>query len=367
VIDLFIEGYADGLLVDYVNSLKGLSKKLFFSNYHKNVPLISNPMNENFNFRSSSILFTEEDGILENETLPLELARGCIFKCKFCAYPLRGKTKDDISFLKHENNVFDELVYNYEKFKTTNYIFVDDTFNDSITKLELLHRLFEKLPFKINFAAYIRPDLLNAYPETIDMLKEMGIKGAFFGVESLHDNARKSILKGFSTDRLLNIIDTVNKKWNDVAITSSFIYGLPGDTPETIKSWTNDIIFNSKLFDRHDLIFQSLYILGKSATYKSDFDEDMEKYNYRLVEGKRGWVNDVTSFSEMFEYAKESNLRSKDLPRPFSSFHCVSLLGYGLSMEQILNLDSHNEKDIEFVENLTIQKYSEYAELIRKR
>lgn len=367
VIDLFIEGYADELLVSYVNSLRGLSKKLFFNNFHNNVPLISNPMNENFNFRNSNITFEEEDAILPGETLPLELARGCVFKCKFCAYPLRGKTKDDVNFLKDENNVYDELMTNYEKFRTTNYIFVDDTFNDSITKLESLHKVFDRLPFKINFAAYIRPDLLNAYPESIDMLFDMGIRGAFFGIETLNDDARKTILKGFSSEKLLRILEQVNSKWKNVSITSSFIYGLPGDTPESIRDWTDNIIYGSDIFNKHDLIFQALYILGKSATYKSDFDEDMEKYNYKIVPGKKSWVNDVTDFTEMFAMAKEANLKTKNVPRPFSSFHSVTLLGYGLPIEKILSLDSHNPVDIDFVEKLTISQYNHYADLVKKK
>lgn len=364
VIDLIIEGYADDILVNYVKSLKGQSKRLFFDNYHQNVPFLSNPYGSNFVFRNSTIRYQKDDCIMHGETLPLELSRGCIFKCRFCSYPMRGKPKNDTSFLKDENIVYDELLENYERFGTTSYIFVDDTFNDSVPKMESLYNVFNKLPFKLNFGAYIRPDLLDAYPETIDMLYEMGIRGAFFGIESLHDSARKIILKGFNSQKLLQTIEVINKKWQNVAITSSFIYGLPNDTLATMNQWT-DTIFNSGLFDNHDLIFQPLYLLGKSSTYASDFDMDMEKFNYRYKEGYRSWVNDYTSFQEVFEMSKVSNSKATESKRPFSSFHCVTLLGYGLSMDEILSLNGHSKQDIEKIENMTIEKYNDYLELLR--
>ena len=40
--------------------------------------------------------FEKNDFILPGESLPLELSRGCIFKCRFCQYPNIGKDKDDL-------------------------------------------------------------------------------------------------------------------------------------------------------------------------------------------------------------------------------------------------------------------------------
>jgi radical SAM superfamily enzyme YgiQ (UPF0313 family) len=32
------------------------------------------------------------------KVLPIEIARGCIFKCKFCSYPLNGKQNLDFRY-----------------------------------------------------------------------------------------------------------------------------------------------------------------------------------------------------------------------------------------------------------------------------
>ena len=61
--------------------------------------------------------WNKNDCIQTGETLPLEISRGCIFKCKFCRYPYIGKTKNDFS--KSIDNVVEELEYNYNNFKNS--------------------------------------------------------------------------------------------------------------------------------------------------------------------------------------------------------------------------------------------------------
>ena len=115
--------------------------------------------------------------ILKGETLPIEVSRGCIFKCKFCAFPLNGKSKLD--YLRDPILIKEELQYNYEKYGTTHYFLSDDTFNDSTTKVEQIHKVVTSLPFKIKFTTYLRLDLLHAHQEQISMLEEMGLASPF--------------------------------------------------------------------------------------------------------------------------------------------------------------------------------------------
>ena len=61
--------------------------------------------------------FIPDDVILQGEALPIELGRGCIFKCKFCGYSLIGKEKG--SYLRHYEHLVDEMKYNKEHFGTT--------------------------------------------------------------------------------------------------------------------------------------------------------------------------------------------------------------------------------------------------------
>jgi hypothetical protein len=365
-INLYVEGYADRILPNYVDELKKLRPKTRYFQFHNNAPLITQQSDTSFDFRHSQIAYDLDDNILRGETLALELARGCIFNCKFCGTPDRGKSIKDNSFLKDENIVYSELMRNYDNFGTTNYIVIDDTFNDSVDKIQILHSVLTKLPFKLRLSAYIRIDLLHAHPHTIPLLWEMGLRGAFFGIESLHTPTRKTISKGFDLDKLLKILDKVNSSWPDVYKTSSFVFGLPKDTPETITAWTNDLILGSGLFDTHDVIAQPLYLANPAmSTYMSEFDANAEKYGYILKDGKN-WNNDVTSYQEMFDLASWANVRFAEIRRPFSSFQMVTLHGYGLTNEELSRIDSHRDEDIEYIQNLTDEMYSKYMASVLK-
>jgi len=66
----------------------------------------------------------------------------------------------------------------------------------------------------------------------------------------------------------------------------------------------------------------------------------------------------------MLKMTGKSILRSAEIKRPFSNFHCLTLMGYGLTFEQVMALDSNNPEDIKFVEDMTIEKYKQYQKMI---
>jgi hypothetical protein len=57
--------------------------------------------------------------------------------------------------------------------------------------------MVKTLSFQINYATYLRIDLLAAHPESVDMLLENGLKGAFLGIESFNTDAAKLIGKSW--------------------------------------------------------------------------------------------------------------------------------------------------------------------------
>jgi len=85
----------------------------------------SSLLNKKFDIVNLAHRFDNTDAILENEALPIELGRGCIFKCKFCSHHNLGKSK--FTYQRNFNNIVDEIRYNYENFGTTKYMFLDDT------------------------------------------------------------------------------------------------------------------------------------------------------------------------------------------------------------------------------------------------
>ena len=100
-------------------------------------------------FAKSYIKFEDNDVILDGEALPIEVARGCIFKCAFCFFDLIGKRKGD--WTKTEDTIYNEMMYNFKKFGTTQYMVSDELVNESVEKVQMLARIAKKLPFKLFF------------------------------------------------------------------------------------------------------------------------------------------------------------------------------------------------------------------------
>jgi radical SAM superfamily enzyme YgiQ (UPF0313 family) len=87
----------------------------------------------------------ESDRLQPNETLPLEVGRGCIYSCKFCKDDMKGKKRGE--YVRDLSLIRDEIVENYEKYQVSNYMIMDDTFNDDVYKMEDWCKMVDDLPF----------------------------------------------------------------------------------------------------------------------------------------------------------------------------------------------------------------------------
>ena len=292
-IDCYIEGYADSTVLEYTKYLEG--KNIF-------LPIVNNPDGSisithdhkaaAFDYTNHKFTWDTSDLVRHKEVLPMEIARGCIFQCSFCAYPLNGRRKLD--YLKDPIVLKDQLEENYDKYNTTDYFFLDDTFNDSMEKLEILNtQVFSKLNFKINFASYMRLDLINAHRDSIDLLKDMGCGGMMFGIESLNNDALKSIGKGITKDKIRDTLTSIKEKIPGVLIDSQFIVGLPHESEESIRSWIEEVCDPSYPLDHVRIHGLSLnYNKLYNNIWQSDFEKYPEKYGYTFVDNNRfNWIN----------------------------------------------------------------------------
>ena len=75
---------------------------------------------------------------------PIEIARGCIFKCAFAFFDLIGKRKGD--WTKTEDTIYNEMMYNFEKFGTMQYMVSDELVNESVEKVQMLARIAKNCP-----------------------------------------------------------------------------------------------------------------------------------------------------------------------------------------------------------------------------
>ena len=116
----------------------------------------------------------------------------------------------------------------------------DDTLNDSMKKVEFLYNVITSLPFKINFSAYGRLDVLGANPDMAPMLKEMGLRSVEFGVETMNKKTGKFIGKLGDRDKIIKYLEDLKTQWkDDVYMAAGFIIGLPHEDENSIRETMN--------------------------------------------------------------------------------------------------------------------------------
>lgn len=335
LIDTYIEGYGDSSVIEFTKWCEGKNPFFTFKDNGTSISVNHDLKAANFNFTQDAFSWDETDNIDASEVIPIELSRGCIFKCGFCSYPLNGKKKLD--YIKESKILYDEFVDNYEKYGVTNYVFLDDTHNDSVEKIEILYNeVFSKLPFKINYACFLRLDLLAAHPHTIKLLKDGGLKVVFFGIESLNYLSNKSIGKGMPIEKIVKALQLVKEEWGDEIVTyGSFIIGLPHDSRETVDNWMQ--LLQDDSFKLDYSIVLPLYLDNRMKEYAwaGDFNKHPEKYGYILNDSE--WTNNCgMTFTEAQELANYYNdvLLNKSRLAEFQWTDFLGILANGYSWKE---------------------------------
>lgn len=321
-----------------------------------------------FNFMNSTMRFYESDIILPGETLPVEMARGCIFNCKFCSYPLNGKKKND--YIKCEDSMFNEFVQNYERFGVTRYFFIDDTFNESKEKIYTIHRISKKLPFKLEYFSMNRLDLLAAHPETVDLLFDSGCRASFFGIETLNADSARFVGKGGNRDVLIKTINDIKKKYgSSVSLHGAFIFGLPKESVSSIKQTMDQLVSGKTGLD--SWLAEPLYIRNPNGVaFTSDLDRNYNKYGYREVgfdptTNSIMWESDLTNFEECKTLVNELIFDSiQSGTQSVIGYEAFYIAGLGLNLNSILNRPMKDfnwhlvsvQKKKRFLEYLTLLK-----------
>jgi len=344
--DYIVSGYADKSIVNLAKHLMDKSIKLEQSYKSIHGPYIINDSKAaGFDFPSSTIRYEEHDAILPDEVLTLEVSRGCIFKCSFCSFPLNGKSKFD--YIKNEELLLAELMDNYTRFGTTKYVFSDDTFNDSIEKCEMISRVAAALPFKLEWWAYLRLDLLAAHPQTIDMLFDSGLRGCYFGIETFNQKAGSAIGKGAKRERLIDTLRLIKTKWGaSVMLHGSFIFGLPHESMESMKQTISFLLGPDCPLDSWNL--RTLVIKADSVNwvsgFLSDIDINYEKYGYEKV-GTRGttmvWKNEFCDSVEIDNMIKIAISESEANGKRVSCTYAFWLSGLGFELSTLSNKYIH--------------------------
>ena len=288
--DYAIKGQGETAIIELLKHIKD-GAKVTFSTVTK-PRVLTDKTYEFTHFNSTFNYFSEDDGIQHGEGLPIEIARGCIFKCKFCGYDLIGKKMGD--FTKQKNLIREELIRNYNEWGTTDYYVADETINDSEEKINMLLDAVSDLPFKPTFGGFLRLDLIWKFPSMAQKLKDIGLEACSFGIETVNDRSGKAVGKGLGVKRITETLQHLKEVWKgEVFVNASFILGLRYDTPDSaneLDQWLEQQYTNKTL---HTVFVKPLYIMPNTGL--SFLDSNFEEHGYRVMDaGEAKLISDRT-------------------------------------------------------------------------
>jgi radical SAM superfamily enzyme YgiQ (UPF0313 family) len=288
-----------------------------------------------FNIVELNHRFVEQDIILPHESLPIEMGRGCIFKCKFCSYLNIGKKKH--TYQRQFDHVLEEFAYNQDMFGTKNYMILDDTVNEDIEKMTFLSSIPKKINSDFTWNGFLRADLVWAH-KNYNALFDSGLRNVFFGFESLHPKTSKIIGKGWMGTHAKDWIPHLyNNLWNkQVSIEASFIIGLPYETEFDILNtvnWANEVDIGTVMFFPFNL--RNNFEDGAPV---SEFTRDYKKYNY-TIDNEDDWVNLDTGISKQSAIKLATDMNSLVIDKwRVSGWRSNTYYNLGKEIDEIRNI-----------------------------
>ncbi len=154
-------------------------------------------------------------------------SRGCPFKCIFCVgrkmVGARVRYRNPVA-------VVDELEY-LSRLDFHQINIADDLFTANRRHCLAVCEAIIRRRLKVTWTSFARVDTVSK--ELLTAMKAAGCRAVSFGIESANPQILKTIKKGITLDQVVSAVT----QCTEAGITpyASFILGLPGETPQTIR------------------------------------------------------------------------------------------------------------------------------------
>lgn len=159
--------------------------------------------------------------------ISMTTSRGCPFQCIFCVG--RKMVGAKVRF-RNPSKVVDEIEYlTTLGFKQINI--ADDLFTLNKDHCTAICEEILKRNIKIKWTSFARVDTVSE-PVLLKM-KEAGCTAVSFGIESANADILKTIKKGITTEQVAGAVQMCVR--TGIEPHASFILGLPGETPDSLK------------------------------------------------------------------------------------------------------------------------------------
>jgi len=203
-----------------------------------------------------------------NMPVSMTTSRGCPFQCIFCVG--RKMVGAKVRY-RNAQSVVDEMVYlNTLGFSQINI--ADDLF--TANKKHCVGICDEILArgLKIKWSSFARVDTVSR--EVLSKMKAAGCDSVSFGIETANVGILKTIKKGITIPQVIEAV----KMCTDTGVTpcASFILGLPGETPETLRE---TVEFGKKL--KAMGVLYGFHLLAPFPG--TEIRDQKDKYNIKIL------------------------------------------------------------------------------------
>ena len=158
----------------------------------------------------------------------VEFARGCRFRCDFCAIQ---------SFFSatHSHRPVDHVVEEIHRVREPGkmFFFIDDNMMSGHEEAKELMRAL--IPHKIRWVSQTAIDAAHD-DETLALMKRSGCQGVLIGLESLNADSLRQMNKGFNTMRGGMTEALAKMRRHKLPVYGTFVFGYDHDTPQSIQS-----------------------------------------------------------------------------------------------------------------------------------
>ncbi len=223
-------------------------------------------------------------------------SRGCPYSCIFCQG--RRMVGNRVR-LRSAPLVVDEieqiLAYGIDRINVADDLFVSQSGRVKEVCGEILRR-----GLRFSWSAFARVNTVDR--ETLKLMREAGCDSVSFGVETGNPDLLKRIRKGITREQVREAVDLC--KETGIIAHTSFIVGLPGETPETLKETGEFAAGLGSLYGYHFL----------TPFPGTTVREEVEKYDLEIL------TDDWTRYDANSAIVRTSRLAPEEIERFVAEF-----------------------------------------------
>lgn len=220
--------------------------------------------------------YETRDFMMSYECPQIETARGCMFSCSYCNFPIIGQAKD-VSVSKEQFKL--QMQTGFEKWGIVNWRVMDETFNDRPEKLQKYAEAVDELGYNPWICGFARGDLVVKHREHWDTYIRLGFLGHSMGIETFNREAGKLVRKGMDPDKLKEGLLEF-QAYTDIHAPRRYraniqmICGIPGESVET---WNNSLGWLNTKWTRQSASAHILEVpdYDETLTNQSQFTKEL--------------------------------------------------------------------------------------------